>query len=146
MPRSLPVTPGGRTTSAPLSSCWPSGRVIRIETGLKAPAFELAGPAAKAGPNGRSAIVFGQAPPAGLSLRVKLSPGVAGAVLDQGVITAVPLFGPQVGGLLRTAGAPPLKVRSKEVKGTWGVSAIVVVSCPVTGLAWTLPTSRTAIP
>src|SRR3954469_1646657 len=137
MPRSLPVIPGGRTMSAPFSSCWPSGRVIWIETGLKAPAFQLAGPAAKAGPNGRSAIVFGQAPPAGLSLRVKLSPAVTGGVPDQGVMTALALLGPQVGGLLRTARAPPLKVRSNAVNGTCGVSAIVVVSCPVTGSART---------
>src|SRR5947199_10830756 len=112
MPRSLPVIPGGRTTSAPFSSCWPSGRVIWIEIGLKAPAFELAGPAAKVGAKGRSAIVFGQAPPAGLPLRSKLLPGVAAGLPDHGVKTADPLFGPQVGGLLRTARAPPLKERS----------------------------------
>ncbi len=59
---------------------------------------------------------------------------------------AVVLFGPQVGGLLSTARAPPLKLRSKEVNGTCGVSEIVVVSCPVCGSARTLPISRTEIP
>jgi hypothetical protein len=81
-----------------------------------------------------------------LSLRAKLASGVAGGVPDHGVITAEALFGPQVGGLLRTARSPPLKERSKEVKGTCGVSSIVVVSCPVTGSAWTSPIRRTEIP
>src|SRR3954453_9828413 len=123
MPRSLPVIPGGRRISVPFSSCWPSGRTIWMERGLKAPAFELAGPAAKLGPNGRSANVFGHLPPAGLSLRLKLLLGVA--VLwaqgsDHVTITALPLLGPQVGGLLSTARAPPSKRTSKLVTGTWG--------------------------
>jgi hypothetical protein len=132
--------------SVPFSSCCPSGRVIWIETGLKAPAFALAGPAAKVGEKGRSARVFGHLPPVGLLLRVKLLLRVTGGLPDHGVITALALLGPQVGGLLSTARAPPLKVRSKEVNGTCGVSAIVVLSWPVTGSARTLPTSRTAIP
>src|SRR5215218_1910314 len=138
--------PGGSTTSVPLSSCWPSARAIRIETGLKAPALALAGPAAKAGENGRSAIVFAHLPPPGAPVSANSSSGCTAGVPDQGVIAVVVRFGPQVGGLERTARAPPLKVRSKEVKGTWGASEIVVLSWPVRGSARTLPISRAEIP
>jgi len=56
-------------------------------------------------------------------------------------------FGPQVGGLLSTEGrGESLKLRTKEVNGTCGASVIVVESWPVTGLARTLPTSRTSTP
>src|SRR3954447_16137341 len=109
MPASLPVIPGGRTMSVPFSSCWPSDRPIWIEKGLKAPALELAGPAPKARAKGRSAIVFAQLPPPGAELSVKLSPGCAGGVPDHGVIVVAVGFGPQTGGLLSTALAPPKK-------------------------------------
>src|SRR4051794_1306223 len=146
MPASLPLIPGGRKTSAPFSSCWPSGREICTASGLKAPAFRLAGPAPKLGPNGRSAIVLAQPPPPGAELRVKASAGCTGPVPDHGVIVIVVWFGPQVGGVLSTARGPPLKVRSKEVNGTCGASLIVVDSCPVIGSARTFPSSRTEIP
>ena len=56
------------------------------------------------------------------------------------------VLGPQVGGLLRTDFWPPTKASLKLVKGTWGISSIVVVNWPVTGSAATWPTSRTSIP
>jgi hypothetical protein len=117
-----------------------------IETGLKAPAFELAGPAPKDGEKGRSAIVFAHLPPPGAEVRLKLSPGWAAGLPDQGVIVVVVWFGPQVGGLLRTARAPPTKERSNEVKGTCGASVTVVDRCPVSGAARTWPTSGTDVP
>src|SRR5690242_18378297 len=129
MPRSLPVIPGGRTTSAPFSSCSPSGRVILIESGLKAPALVLSGAAAKAGAKGRSARLLAQLPPPGALVRTMSSPGCAGGLPVQGVNVDVARFGPHVGELLSTAWDPPLKLRSKEVKGTCGVSETVVVSC-----------------
>ena len=85
----------------------------------------------KPGAKGRSASVFAQAPPPGALVRAKCWEGVAGGLPDQGVICALVVFGPQVGGLLRTARAPPSKLSVKELNGTCGVSAKVVVSWPV---------------
>ena len=106
----------------------------------------LSGPATKPGAKGRSAIVFAQSPPPGALATAKLSLGCAAGLPDHGVIVVVAWLGPQVGGLVSTARAPPSKERSKEVNGTCGVSANVVVSWPVCGSARTLPTSRTEIP
>src|SRR5260221_3224335 len=146
MPARLPLIPGARRMSVPFSSCCPSGREIRIDIGLKAPALVLLGAALKLGAKGRSAIVFAHLPPPGALVNVKPSPGIAGRFPDQGVITVTVSLGPQVGGLLRTARGPPLRVNLNEVNGTCGVSAKVVVSWPVIGLALTLPISRTEIP
>ncbi len=85
---------------------------------------------------------LGQLPPPGAELSVNPLPGVAGAFPDQGVIWLVVWFGPQVGGLVSGALAPPLNWRRKELKGTCGFSAKVVVSCPVCGSALTLPIRR----
>src|SRR5262245_48925070 len=107
-------------------------------SGLKAPARLPSGAALKPGEKGRSPIDFGQAPPPGSEFSAKLLFGVAAGLPDQGTITALVWFGPQVGGLLRTAGrGEPLKLRTKEVNGTCGASVIVVASWPVTGLART---------
>ena len=78
--------------------------------------------------------------------RVKAAVGVAGAVPEYGVIRAALVFGPQVGGLLSTERWPPMKSSLKLVKGTCGISVIVVVSWPVTGSAATWPSSRTSTP
>jgi hypothetical protein len=120
--------PGARVMSVPFSSCWPSLRLMWSAKGLKAPALGLAGPALKPGANGRVAIVFAQAPPPGALAREKGSEGVAAGLPDQGVNRVPVVFGPQVGGLLRTARAPSSKSSSTKVNGTCGFSAKVVVS------------------
>jgi hypothetical protein len=108
--------------------------------------LELAGAAPKPGENGRAAIVFAQGPPPGALVMAKLSVGVAGGLPDHGVITARLWFGLQVGGLLSTARAPPSSFTTKFSTWDWGVSAMVVVSWPVCGLALTLPIRRTSMP
>jgi hypothetical protein len=77
--------------------------VIETVNGLKAPAWVLFGAAAKDGAKGRAASVAAQAPPPGVAWREKVPTGVAAALPDHGVIWAVLLLGPQVGGLLSTA-------------------------------------------
>src|SRR5262249_43213277 len=126
MPARLAVIPGAKVMSAPFSSCRPSGRVSISKSGLKAPALVACGPKAKLGANGRAAIVGGQGPPPGRSLRANSSPGVAAGLPDQGVIEVAVWFGPQVGGLLSTARAPGSNWRRKELNGTCGFSAKVV--------------------
>ncbi len=72
--------------------------------------------------------------------------GTEPSAVDHGVICDVVAFGPQVGGLVSGARGPSLKSRVKELNGTCGFSAKVVVSCPVCGSALTLPTKRTEMP
>ena len=55
----------------------------------------------------------------------------------------VVLFGPQVGGLVSVAFGRRRSGAGRSLNGTCGVSANVVVSCPVCGLALTLPIRRT---
>jgi hypothetical protein len=66
---------------------------------------------AEAGAKGRSPIVFGQSPPPGSLARLNSLEGLADLPpnsADQGVMSLVVLFGPQVGGLLSAAFWPPL--------------------------------------
>src|SRR4051812_11969192 len=107
--------------SRPFSSCWPGGRGTCAMNGGKALASALFGWALKPGLNGRSPMVFGQSPPPGSLGRVNSLPGLADLPpnsADQGVISLVVLFGPQVGGLLSAAFCPPLIAILKLVKGT----------------------------
>src|SRR3954470_24278313 len=109
--------------SSPLSSCCPGGRLMWVEKGVKAFASLLFGCAVKPGANGRSAIVFGQLPPPGDLLRANSLEGLADLPpnsADQGVMSLVALFGPQVGGLLRGALGPPMMLILKLVNGTCG--------------------------
>src|SRR5436309_12007319 len=109
--------------SRPFSSCWPAGRVRWAMNGVKALASSLFGWALKPGAKGRSPIDFGQSPPPGsfesensLAGLADLPPNSA----DQGVISLVVLFGPQVGGLLSAAFWPPSILILKLVNGTCG--------------------------
>jgi hypothetical protein len=145
----------------------PSARATVIVSGLKAPAFGLSVARPKPGAKGRSASVFGHSPPPGRALRAKSPVGVAGGSVegpssvpagaipcaeDQGVICDAVVFGPQVGGLVSGACAPPSNLTRKLLNGTCGrpgigmlpsgASSKVVVSCPVCGSALTLPRSR----
>src|SRR6478752_3522534 len=104
----------------PFSSCCPGGREMWVEKGVNFRAFLLCGWALKPGAKGRSAIVFGQAPPPGSEVRLNLLEGVAAALPDHGVSWLVAVLGPQVGGLLRTAFGPPSRLTLKFVNGTWG--------------------------
>src|SRR3954469_16408711 len=97
MPASLPVRPFGNVTLTTFSSCCPSGRAILTWNGLYFPALELSDFAVYAGEKGRSASVFGQAPPPGLLVRVKLLDGVFWSRLpDHGVKSVFVVFGPQI--------------------------------------------------
>ena len=64
----------------------------------------------------------------------------------KGTKTALEVFGPQVGGLVRIPFAPPLNLSLKAENGSCGFSASVVVSWPVRGSAATLPISLTEMP
>src|ERR1044071_7284288 len=133
--------------STPFSSCWPSVRTMFAWKGVKVAALLLFGLAAKAGANGRAAIVFAQGPPPGALVKVKpLSAAPPSGVPDQAVIACEVAFGPQVGGLVRVAVGPPLSLTWTESKGTCGASLTTAVSWPVWRLAITLPTRRTEIP
>ena len=114
--------------------------------GVKAPASGLAVAAPKPGSKGRSASVLAQSPPPGAEVRVKPSEGVAGGLPDHGTSCVVVWLGPQIGGLLSGARGPSSKSIRKELNGTWGLSAKVVVSWPVSGSALTLPIRRAEIP
>jgi hypothetical protein len=63
-PASFPTRPGGSVMSTPFTSCWPSVREMWTVNGLKAPALVLSEWVEKPGLKGRSAIDFGQRPPA----------------------------------------------------------------------------------
>src|ERR1044072_3948286 len=109
--------------SRPFSSCCPAGRLRWAWKGVKAFAWSLFGCALKLGENGRSTIVFWQSPPPGSLARVNslewladLPPNSA----DQGVMSLVVLFGPQVGGLLRADFWPPVMLVLKLGKGACG--------------------------
>ena len=138
--------PGGRVTSTPFSSWLPSLRVTSMPRLVKLPAWVLLGFAAKPGAKGRSPSVFAQAPPPGAEVRVNSPDGVAAGLPDQGVIVETILWGPQIAGLVSVARGPPSSFSTKELNGTWGSSWKRVVSCPVTGLALTRPTSLTERP
>src|SRR4051812_7928764 len=99
--------------SSPLSSCCPGGRLMWVENGVNAFASGLFGFAVKPGANGRSPNVFGQSPPPGALLRANSLEGLADLPpnsADQGVMSLVVPFGPQVGGLLRADGLGPLSM------------------------------------
>jgi len=77
--------------------------------------------------------------------------GFGPRVEDHGVICELVLFGPQVGGLLSGAFGPSSKSSVKSSNGTCGSPpsgrlSKVVLSCPVSGLALTLPINRAEIP
>ena len=72
--------------------------------------------------------------------------GVEGGLPDHGTSRVVVSCGPHTDGLLNGARGPSSKSTRKELNGTCGFCAKVVVSCPFCGLALTLPTSRTEIP
>src|SRR6188474_1668261 len=101
-------------------------------------------------------MVLAQAPPPGAVVRPNESAGAAGGsvdgppvcpgeteptAVDHGVICAVAVCGPQIGGLVSGARGPPSNLRRKESNGTCGFSAKVVLSWPVCGSALTLPIS-----
>jgi hypothetical protein len=146
VPASFAVAPGGSVMSTPFSSCWPSVRLILTWKGVKVAALSLFGLATKPGANGRSPRLLAQGPPPGALLSVKpASWGPRSGVPDQALKAWVVLLGPQVGGLVRAPLAPSNWILT-EVNGTCGLSAKVVVSCPVRRLALTWPTRRTSTP
>ena len=137
-PLSEPARPGGRSAVTCERSSAPSGRVISIATDPAGrPAAVEAADTFSPGANAGSAQPWSI---------VKLAGTVFGAVPLQGVRVALSAFSPQVGGLFRTAFAPPLNCRANAVNGTCGRLSKIVVIWPVAGLSLTSPASLTCTP
>src|SRR3954471_24341375 len=103
--------------------------------GENAPPARLELPAVKPSVNG----VGGHAPPAPSTSTEKLVPGVASALPEYGVILLVVAAVPHASGVASVAAGPPFRLSLNSVNGTCGVSAKVVLSCPVTGSGVTVP-------
>ena len=131
--------PAGRETDRPESSWSVSDREKDSANGVWAPAWALVVPAVK----------VGEKPVAQAETMLNVSPGAAGGPdsgADQGVREVVVENAPQPSGVASGARGPPNRWSFRSEKGSCGVSANVVVSCPVVGSASTCPASLISTP
>src|SRR4051794_16829397 len=116
--------------------------------GLALPAAVDWLPASRVGLKGRWARVLAQGEPSAPWLIVKLEDGVASGVpgVLHGTRLVLVVKVPQVVGIASGARGPVLKSSFSWLEGSCGFSRKVVVSCPVSLSAWTVPGSLKLTP
>jgi hypothetical protein len=147
-PVSFADRPGGNWLENLVISCSPSLRVIRMVSGLYAPALLFWVPAITCGANGGTPPE-GHAPP---SKPFVIANGGIGGIRGapsgsaHGLSSALTVYSPHPGGLTNGEVAPEWNLNVNALNGSGGRSSKLVTSRPVAVSAFTSPSARTTIP